>query len=790
MTGNKFKTVSIKQAEQGGGSGLFLRFPAELHLIECHFEDTEVDRDGGALMFDQGTKFVFNGCTFVNTKAKTNGGAITLRPTSESVSIIGCWFRDNSVRGWQTGSGGFLFFGANPGNLEIVDTTFKNSVAANGGCIYTTAESVTSFTIDNVTVDACGSSADGHSLVVPSTKTSLSELHLLNMPGVMGRLQLHATMTEIVLYGCQFKNFGMRQLFDGATNWNFPVNLTDCHFETVTIEQGNLIKFTNGNTHKLVMSGCVFKDVTADWALVSWATEAQSVECLIEGCRFENVVVEYSTEQEKKAEPILLLRRISVISLTNVNFIGGELKNGPLVIDSSDCTITLDGVHFENCNIARPDPSADHPYPCFFIYQGTIEKMNDCTFVSCHYSTGDQSILKIGSAVTIQSSVSVSFDGCGTTTPNLVGFGPSALTFETCAFKNMELTAPVVRFESSTSTELMFKNVEFSNVRMTETVTNLLGFAISPTRIEFDNVRVEQCALAKLGDVASASIVFQGSHFRQNTVHSRVLEINNQGSTVELWDCDFDNCACESSMIQLTGCSTVNISVTSFADCSCKSGALVTIADAGFVFIGSSCFQGLPERADGPGYIDCTCENATFELPICFSLGEEASISFKGCPSPLLNISNPSAIFNCSDCSFIPTEEPEPLDSEEMTSFTDSFTDSFIDSSPLPPPEDSGLGGGAIAGIVVGVLVFIGVIIALIILFIVFRRRKSEDKSIDDEPSEMNEEAETTTITSVIDEWNQRVTEDGPESTNDTVSFHNDTAQDAFIMNSFEEAFA
>ena len=219
-------------------------------------------------------------------------------------------------------------------------------------------------------------------------------------------------------------------------------------------------------------------------------------------------------------------------------------------------------------------------------------------------------------------------------------------------------------------------------------------------------------------------------------------------------------------MISLSGSTRVNLSATAFKDCSCESGALVTITDAESVFIGGSCFQGLKEGL-GAGYISCNSNDATFELPMCFSLSQEESISFSGA-DPLSKIDDPSAIFNCWNCSFIPGYDSEPDISD-------------------PPAEqnENPLGPGAIAGIVIGILVFIAAVV-LIIVFLLLRRKHSEEKTLEDEPSEMNEEATEVTIISVMtDDWTGKVTEDVPGFTNSSSL----NEPEPFSVNEFEEAF-
>ena len=561
------------------------------------------------------------------------------------------------------------------------------------------------------------------------------------------------------LYGGEFINMDMGNLF-GVT-YICPVNLTECVFSNCTFHY-SLIKFDGTSGPDLVMSGCTFTDVEAKESIAVWNPEASgssSGKCVIEECRFESVA--------GSSQALLRFTCFAAVSVTNTHFINNDkLGNGPLAIGSIDWdgNLTLDSVYFEKCVIEIADGTTDPRYACVHIDGGTIDRMNNLTFVSCAYSRGDQPILKITASLAMSDPVNVYFDGCSSTNTHLVLFDSSdRIAFGTSTFQNMELTSAVVGFVSST--EVAFKDVMFSNVK---TSADLLVFEQSPTKLEFDNVTVDGSKFTKLADAGSANILFQDCNFRQNNAGSNLLD--SKGTSVELLGCIIDEFVCESSLIALSGCTTVNISLTAFKDCSCKSGSLVTITDAGSVFIGSSCFQGSPERTDGAAYIDCTCQDATFELPMCFNLSQEASISFKG-TTPLDNISDPSAIFNCRNCSFIPDY------------------DSLDDSDSIPAEKGNGLSGGAIAGIVIGVLIVVAAVV-LVILFFILKQKKSEEKSLDDDPDEMNQETVDVTVTSIIsEEWNEKVTEDQPMFTNVTGVTNDVHDQDPFTINDFEEAF-
>lgn len=537
------------------------------------------------------------------------------------------------------------------------------------------------------------------------------------------------------------------------------------------MSNGNFILVGKTNSvpiRDLYLTGCQFKTVQTAWAL-ALRTGTVSGVCVVENCVFEGVVV----SKDNKAEVILQLEAFSEINVSGTSFSDINGKNGLLLVGTTGSACSIDSVRFERCQITRPQSPGDHAHPCLKI-TGAVKRFNGCQFASCLYAQADmQPLLSI--SATIDGGLNglrVTESTAGT---NLVIISSGArIEFVDSWFGSLDLTVSPIRIDSTV--DLAFSEASFAQVRVPD--ANLVGANLQSQTLELADVHIDDCAFASFAGPLS-SLLLEDCEFR----HSKIQNLASvSGTSAKLFKCQLENCTSQDPLLSATDCSNVDISFTTFQTCRSESSSLLVLRSVESFVLNCSCFQdGGPASELGyPIYVDCDCQNGTIELPVCFDEDANASVRFHGTFGEIPNI------FNCHDCSFVPTPVPEP--SEEVIVSSYSEESETQDEAPTETPdqttteaaEGGGLSGGEIAGIVIGVLILIAACV-LIILFILLRKRSQDTEDTQDQ-REMAEEGDET-VTSIMtgDEWIAKVTED-PVAAESTGG-----AMDGLYIETFEE---
>ena len=667
---------------------------------------------------------------------------------SGAYSVSGTTFDGCQHQGKE---GGAIHFSGT--SLSITKCTFKNCKAANaegrwGDAIYSSAD-IGAFVLEGCTFESFDQSNTIAHFQRRATPTQFDTLTLSNnifkstsvisdQAGGSGLLIRYAATLELV--GCEFEQCTCLQsggalMFEAASETTPTFAFTECSFLNV--------KTTEGNGGAIALPHAC-KSVT------------------ISGCLFQNNRAPTTTN--KYGGSLYFHEDPGALELRDTIFIDCMAQEGGCIDGFGYVTsLTIDNVTVNKCD--------SNTYPIgysIYVYASTVSvsrvhlwnmtRRGLVVLQNGEFWPGDNFDLYGSSFRNVEMGKLFDAKFTGLSYVNLTD-----CVFYHCTFFDSGSDAYQAPIDFSGSMFVMNGCIFTNDVNSPKAIAFAVGSGeCSIEGCRFETVKSDSSSMFWLTGFSSVSVV-NTSFIDSRTLAQPILKMNV--SAAKLFDCVFYDCACDGeSMIVLSDCATVNVTLTALRNCSCKSGALVAIADAGSVFITSSCFQGLTERPGVAGYIDCTCESATFELPMCFSMSEAASISIKESSSSSLNY--PSTIFNCRDCSFIPDSES-----------------GGTDNSP-----SNGLSVPVIVGIAIGALVLVSLVILIVVL--VIRRKKSDqdEKSLDDDLNEMTEEGEVeSTITSIMsEEWTQKMTEDARGMTTNGVGMAN-MINEPFPE--FEEAF-
>ena len=597
FTNNTFRDINVgDNGHEGGGSGLVVRYPSSLELVMCSFERCISSRlDGGALLFEfyhnEVPSFTFEGCIFRETKALTNGGAISLPNECEKVVITGCLFQDNDDTAYQTGFGGFLHFGANLGQLIIRDTTFQSSSANDGRCIYT-EEQVSGFTIDNVTVDACSARNGRSSIVVNTEENIIDGLHLLNMLDGQGRLMLYVTgpSKKVSFSNCSFRNFSTYEIVSTTRSFRSGIEglaFTNCCFEDVDSLGDNLFLHPGNLAPNVscLFTNCTFRKISAEWALLN-VQSGQDVSFSMTECTFDDLKI----VQRYRVEPFFMFRSSNLeLLITHTVFNNNVLSNGILKTSGygSDARICLDNLRFEDCIIERAT-RYEWDECSFLDIRGPVEtlKLSNCFFIHCNDSK--MSLLSITTVPDVN--ISCSFVGCTCPTHLLSVTDSNQFAFHNCSVRDMSLGASPVSVGTQVN-DVTFEDVVFSGLSGDQ--LSLISFAQNPATSQFQRLVIEECTFSTLGTLGSSTTSLINGKFIQNHITNNFIMASGATShAVELVCCEFECSESGLPLIKLSNTNNVTISETMFRGCSCRSGSLIQLTNIDTVYISGSCFEG------------------------------------------------------------------------------------------------------------------------------------------------------------------------------------------------------
>ena len=371
--------------DKGAGGAVQLGFDITKEFVVtvsgCHFISCEAGGSGGVLAIPTGTatassRVTVSQSTFLTSSA-VDGGAIWIQMPVASLTVSNCAFDDGKASG---GNGGFIKMSTCSQQMNIEDTIFTGGKAQDGGCVYLESQTQGTFSVSNVTIDACGSSTGGHSVFVKATNTLLHGLTLKNMPSGYGRLQLSASGFSdnvISFHTCTFEVYGTQNLMDFATTADIRVELISCTFHDVSAS-GNLFNLEASAISDISLVNCTLCKVTCNWAMV--VCRRQRGTFTVEGCHFEDVVV---NNQNGDHEVLFDATGFTKLSFYNNTFQSCRLKNGILRTGSSGSKTSLQSLVFNDCQITR-DRSSQRPYGFLNVVDGAVD------FEECHRRVGSR----------------------------------------------------------------------------------------------------------------------------------------------------------------------------------------------------------------------------------------------------------------------------------------------------------------------------------------------------------------------------------------------------------------
>ena len=168
--GSGFQFVSVQQLTLERmtfiSCGIILTDTENTLITTCIFQDSIANGTGSAVTMNIPAGYVsIINCTFQNNSA-TNGGAVWLDGSTGNASFTNCIFQNNGATN-SDGGGGAVWLSGSTGNVSIADCTFQNNSAGySGGAVYL-EESTVNVNITNCTFqNNSATNSDGYMVVL------------------------------------------------------------------------------------------------------------------------------------------------------------------------------------------------------------------------------------------------------------------------------------------------------------------------------------------------------------------------------------------------------------------------------------------------------------------------------------------------------------------------------------------------------------------------------------------------------------------------------------------------
>ena len=205
-------------------------------------------KGGAALGWIKAQEITIINYTFINNTAGESGGAIFVDEYSTSCTVINCTFEGNHITNETFGHGGAIEWYADKG--VVINSTFTNNYAYDGGAIYANNESE-EIIIDNSIFDGNYAFSSGGAISLEASKVSINDTAFRNNHAVTSGGAVYvsgAASSNDVSYSV-FENNWVTNGNGGAIDW---------------LASAGLVLYSNFTNNSAIYGGAIYLNGISD----------------------------------------------------------------------------------------------------------------------------------------------------------------------------------------------------------------------------------------------------------------------------------------------------------------------------------------------------------------------------------------------------------------------------------------------------------------------------------------------------------------------------------------------